>query len=82
MKTELLSFGTAPLRRGRAPGVPFLVRHLAGRKTNRLPASLRIPVRPANWALLRNLRAAEMAAWEPRSGSKLTAARETQEASL
>lgn len=43
--------------------MPFLVQHLAVCKPNRLAASIRIPVTPANRALLRELRSAELAQW-------------------
>jgi hypothetical protein len=68
MKTELLTFGKTRALRQDAAALPFLVRHLAD-KRNRLSGSLRIPVIPANRALLRELRAAELAAWERVIGS-------------
>ena len=52
----------APALRKNQRSVPFLVHHLAGNKRNRIPV-IRIPVTPANRALLRDLRAAEMTAW-------------------
>jgi hypothetical protein len=60
----------------------FLVPHWAGRSPNWFGVSLRIPVRPANRALLRKLRAIEMAARERSSESKLPAAGDRQEATL
>ncbi len=74
MTTELPFFGTTPGLRQTTRPVPFIVRHLAGCKPNRLAASIRIPVTPANRVLLRDLRAAELVAWQralPSNGSSM-----------
>lgn len=64
MTTELSKFGFTPIPRHGLQRIPFLVRRLAGRKPNRLSTSIRMPVTPANRAILRDLRAAELAAWQ------------------
>ena len=74
MRIESLTFDALPGPNPSPQPLPFLVRHFARRKLNRLAASVRIPVTPANRALLRELRAAEMAAWEqaiPRADNQL-----------
>ena len=64
MRTELTFARATSMPQPANRPLPFLLRRLAGCKPNRLAASIRIPVTLANRALLRNLRAAEMAAWE------------------
>lgn len=68
MRTAYLSAPVAPLpSRGRARHVPFV---LAARQSIRpLPmTSLRVPVTPANRNYLRQLRRAEMRAWQNHLG--------------
>jgi hypothetical protein len=68
MRTEFTLFEQPPVNRPTRPLLPFIVRHLAVCKPNRLAGSIRIPVTPANRVLLRELRAAELAAWEKSFG--------------
>jgi hypothetical protein len=71
MRIELSSIDGVLSPRGRVATIPFVIRYLAERKSNRVASSLRIPVTPANRARLRNLRAAEAAAWLTLSGPTL-----------
>jgi hypothetical protein len=64
MKSEVAPIQSNSRRWRPQRPVPFLLRHLAQCKPNRLSDSMRIPVTPANRSRLRAMRAAEMAAWE------------------